>query len=216
MKKIMILFVLLTLSSCVYLNCVPASGNVISETREIGPFDSIKVIGSADVFFSQGEASPLNIEGDDNVVAEVDTYLVGNTLVIESKECFTNHQPVKVSVSMKDIKSLQISGSSNMESVNEINSDVVEIIISGSGNVKLKGNVSKFITRISGSGKIHTYDLITKTSDISISGSGKVELNVIEELSVNIAGSGTVFYKGTPKVSQSVSGSGKIESVEWN
>ncbi len=219
MKKILISTLILSvflLSGCInFNNCIAGSNNIISENRTIElPFDSIHINGAADVYFTQGEKTPLTIEGDDNLLKEVETSVSGSTLTIENKDCFFNHNPIKITVSMENVKKLSIAGSGKMESVNNINSEDVEVLIMGSGSVKLKGNADNLDVLFQGSGNVEAYDLTTKSTKIRIEGSGSAKVNAEEELDVNIMGSGKVFYKGVPKMTQSISGSGKIESVE--
>jgi len=205
-----LVIVCLVVSGC---QCLTGSGNVVSEERTVESFDSIKILGSGNVYFSQGEASPLVISGDDNLLEHVKTYVSGGTLIVEPKECFTRGK-ITVTVSTPTIKRLTIEGSGKMEAMNGITSDSLDVSISGSGNVRLMGTITDMRTHIMGSGKIEAYDVVSQNSNVRIDGSGTVYVNAAQELDVTILGSGTVMYKGTPQVSQSVSGSGKIRSAE--
>jgi len=53
-----------------------------------------------------------------------------------------------------------------------------------------------------------TGDLIT---DVEVSGSGDVQVNVAEKLNAEISGSGSIVYKGSPDVHARVSGSGTVK-----
>jgi hypothetical protein len=65
--------------------------------------------------------------------------------------------------------------------------------------------------KISGSGDVKAFGFDAKKADITISGSGNVEVNVAESLEVVISGSGNILYKGSPAVINSqISGSGKL------
>ncbi|MFC1697905.1 head GIN domain-containing protein [Nanoarchaeota archaeon] len=204
---------IILISGC-NLNCIGGSGNVISEERTISGFDSVQINGAGNVYYTQGELTPLIIEGDDNLLPEVATYVSGSTLVIDYKQCIRNHRPIEVTVSSENIKKLAIAGSGKIETMNEISTDNLEIKIEGSGNIKVKGEANNLNTIIQGSGKIETYDLLTQNSKALIQGSGNIHVNAQEELDVTIEGSGTVLYKGNPRTSQKVSGSGTIRNVD--
>lgn len=102
----------------------------------------------------------------------------------------------------------KLSGSGKIEVSCEC--QFVETIISGSGSAYLEGIADDASYRISGSGKVKAYDLETLRSDVSISGSGDLFLNVSNKLDVAISGSGNVHYIGFPSVNSHSSGSGEI------
>jgi Outer membrane protein beta-barrel domain len=57
--------------------------------------------------------------------------------------------------------------------------------------------------------------LKTIKSNVNISGLGKCNVDVVDELNTNISGAGTVTYKSTPKkLNENVSGVGKIKNME--
>jgi len=214
MKKAIVL-VLFILAGCTYVtDCIPGSGNTISQERQIdSAFDSIEVLGSANIYITQGHQSDLLIKGDDNVLNITDTYVSGRTLIIENSNCIRNARPVDITLSMEDIKELKVSGFAKIETMNEIEADAIDITISGSGDFTLKGTADSLNVKISGSGNIDAVELETKSSEVSISGSGNVKVYAKEELDISIAGSGKVQFKGTPKLTQSVAGSGNVESL---
>ncbi len=86
--------------------------------------------------------------------------------------------------------------------------------VNGSGKFSIRGEARKQTIKISGSGNYEARNLISDVALVKISGSGKTELNVREELDVRISGSGNVLYRGNPKISQQISGSGKIRSLD--
>ena len=82
--------------------------------------------------------------------------------------------------------------------------------ISGSGNYMLEGSVKNQEIDIAGSGEVQAFDLETEAGQISITGSGKVEVYASQTLHVNIAGSGTVYYKGDAQISSEINGNGEV------
>jgi hypothetical protein len=51
---------------------------------------------------------------------------------------------------------------------------------------------------ISGSGAVHSYDLETNRTEVTIDGSGIAEVNAFDELNALVLGRGNVFHKGDP------------------
>jgi len=64
--------------------------------------------------------------------------------------------------------------------------------------------------RISGSGDIKGYAMICQNNEATISGSGEIETNVVDNLIARISGSGNINYIGYPSVQTHISGSGNV------
>jgi len=107
--------------------------------------------------------------------------------------------------------SATISGSGSMKMIAACNSFTGKI--SGSGNITVTGSTSSEKFTISGSGNIHSFDLASLTSEITVSGSGTTEVNVADNLDVTVSGSGDVYYKGNPTINTHMSGSGNLIHV---
>lgn len=108
--------------------------------------------------------------------------------------------------------SMDISGSGNMNLI--ANAPEVSTDISGSGNVTISGSGNNLDMDISGSGEMHTFNFYALTSDVEVSGSGDVELNIENEIEGSISGSGDLYYKNSPVINISVSGSGQLIHVD--
>jgi len=60
----------------------------------------------------------------------------------------------------------------------------------------------------------HLSKLSASGSVISISGSGKANVQANRTLKVDVSGSGSVKYLGTPEIVKNISGSGSVKPVE--
>lgn len=87
----------------------------------------------------------------------------------------------------------------------------MEAGIEGSGEIRLTGTAVNSDLSIIGSGRIKADDMITEVCSAYISGSGIMDVYVLNALDVTIIGSGIVYYKGDPPVVEtSISGTGKV------
>ena len=111
-----------------------------------------------------------------------------------------------------DSTAVQISGSGIVR-MGELHCQSAATHISGSGDASLSGRAERHEIRITGSGKLDAADFETGETDVRISGSGKVKLNVLKTLNVRISGSGAVDYRGKAQVSQRVSGGGRVRAM---
>jgi hypothetical protein len=240
MKSITASFILicsLALSGCGFtgFHIVTGSQNVIQETRLVSGFDSIDMTGSGDLIITQGNEEGIKIEAEDNLMPYIRTEVRGHTLHIYMDS--TNllsievRQPMKFYVSMKDVASLDLSGSGKIIStkidakkldvnisgsgevrIDDLTADSMSLDMSGSGQCDINGVVPVQKMSISGSGKCDLIRLEGKDVDIDISGSGAAFVNAANTLNVRISGSGDITYTGSPKLTQDITGSGRLNS----
>ncbi|MFC1663311.1 head GIN domain-containing protein [Patescibacteria group bacterium] len=216
------------------------SGVLASETRDVTDFDKVEISGQGTLIIDQSGEETLKVEADDNLLDRIETEVDNNTLKIRVKTPWlfgiiwprseiTYHLTVddlsKVSISGSgkirtdslDSESLDISisGSGNADMTLDVKN--LDINISGSGKFTLDGNATEQDVNISGSGDYDGKDLISETASFKVAGSGKGIVNVTNTLDVEISGSGSVEYLGDPEdVNQSISGSGKISKYGGN
>ncbi len=209
----------------------PGTGEIVSEERKVGEFHSVRLEGSGNLYVTQDKMSSVVIEAEDTILPRLKTSVENGVLVIKDQGFFCFGRPIDVYLSMDEIKSLAVSGSGKIIGQTLLESEALEMkitgsgkidanvkatlletIISGSGESRIRGAAGVHTIRISGSGRIESYDLLTTRSDIIVSGSGKAEIHAIDNLDVTISGSGKVIYKGEPVIDQTISGSGKIQA----
>ena len=105
--------------------------------------------------------------------------------------------------------STNISGSCSINS--NIVCDSFSAGISGSGDIKLTGRANNLDVTISGSGNFDGNEFQTNNAAVNVSGSGYIQLWVMEYLRVRMSGSGGVRYRGDPQIDFRTSGSGRLE-----
>lgn len=85
--------VLVTLTACGFygVDGVRGSGNLVTETREVGPFTRIDVRGGANVELTVDPnlSQSVSVTYDDNVIRFIVTEVDGNTLVIDTRGSFS-------------------------------------------------------------------------------------------------------------------------------
>lgn len=206
------------------------SGNVSTETRDVSNFDRLELSGIGDITLIQADRESLVIEAEDNVIKHITTEVRDGTLYIgfERKFVFPT-KPVKFTLTMRDIHSLNTSGVSNLKS-ESLQTDRLDVNISGTGNIELEaldcttlavnvsgagnfqaaGKVGDQKISLSGAGNFDGEDLQSSRAVVTISGLGRVSLWVTDDLNVTISGTGGVDYYGRPQVTQQISGLGKV------
>ena len=217
---------------------IKGNGNLKKETRTVNEFSSISSHGPLDVKMVPGHSNKIEVEADENLMPYIETNVENGKLIIQTKKNTNIKSSSKmiVYVSIDKIKSLQLSGSGNIEGNGNLTGDAsTEILLSGSGNIHLTsgsfnevnfsisgsgnivvkgGSANNVSVAVSGSGNISVSEIVAQNVEVKISGSGNVKVNADKSLNAKISGSGNVFYKGSAKnIESKVAGSGKIIKI---
>jgi hypothetical protein len=233
MKRIIILSVFF--AAITFSAAVAGTGVQEKETRNLSGFTKVSFGVAGELYISLGNEFRVVLEGDRNILRDIETEVTNDRLVIRKDNWhFNSNEKVTVYITMPAIKGLGVSGSGKAEIkdpvktgdlnlsvsgsgriyINEIAVDDLSCGISGSGDIVIKGSgdASNADISISGSGNYTGESFRIKSADISISGSGNCICNVSGSLKASVSGSGNVSYTGNPKIDARVSGSGKVRS----
>ncbi|MCD4790625.1 MAG: DUF2807 domain-containing protein [Bacteroidales bacterium] len=209
---------------------IKGQGPVVSQSFDLLPIEGIALSIDADIVLTQGDSQQVRIEAQQNIINNIEKYVLCGIWEIGYYNPVTNHVGVKIYITSPVINNILISGSGNVEST-DIYSDstnvfltisgsgniyfhtiayLLESEISGSGQIYLTGSAFEHHIHISGSGNVKSFNLETYNTCITISGSGNSEVQVENLLNVIISGSGNVYYIGNPQINATISGSGGI------
>lgn len=201
------------------------------EERDVSDFSGISLGIDAELYLTQGSPQKLVIEASEGQLAKIETVVRDGHLKIKTDSYNARFKDVKIWITIPGVEALNLSGSGKIIAETPINSEELEIKMSGSGKVKIKelkveeldaaisgsgdiylfGTATEMGVRISGSGSIFASKLKMEECSVKISGSGNCEVDVTGELDVHISGSGRVTYYSNPQVDAVISGSGKVK-----
>jgi hypothetical protein len=211
-----------------------------NQTRKVDSFTEISLWVGAKLYLEQGNKYNLEIVAKPSTLDEIITEVKDGKLIIRfpNKNFFWNDfRPgdITIYVTTPEITGLGVSGSGDIIAEDEIKSKIVDLAVSGSGNIKLsefsaervkaiisgsgdicltgKNAAQDLSVNISGSGNFKGLDYQADDVSVKIAGSGNVEIEANNNLYVRLAGSGNVTYKGRPMIDQSIAGSGKVRSA---
>ena len=213
---------------------------IAKEDRELAAFNEISLRLHANIHLVQGKTQSVILEAQESALKEIITEVKGRMLVIREdiKSKWTSSKSlgnVNIYITIPDIQALSISGSGDIFAEDKIKSVIIDLAISGSGNIRLakleadkvkavisgsgdivissKKTADNFEARISGSGNIKASQFPVMNSSIKIAGSGSFSTHTTDKLIVRIAGSGDVHYKGGPAIDSKIIGSGRIKEM---
>ena len=208
------------------------------EVRNVENFTKISFGFPGKLYLKQGSPQKVELEGDKDVLEEVETDVDGGRLKIgrEGKWSDWNFRDAKITVyiTVPNIDGVSVSGSGDIIGQSKINTNDIDVNVSGSGslsldleangdvdanvsgsgNMDLKGHFESFESDVSGSGKVTLSATIDNTADFGISGSGRIEASGSADLvKTTISGSGKVLAAElqTNRCDIRISGSGDVE-----
>lgn len=191
-------------------NCTYGQGAIVSETRSLANFNSIDNTAVAEILLTQGPQEDVRIEAQYNILQELKTMVVNNKLVISFDHCVDIKEALKIYITIPDIRSLTLTGVGNILAQNNFDLTTIDIVLTGVGNINLKGTTESLNATLTGVGNINAFELNTDNCDVRINGVGDAEVFVNDALNIAITGRGSVFYKGNPSINSNITGSGSV------
>jgi hypothetical protein len=210
------------------------SSDLSTQTRQVPSFTGLRVGGAFDVVLKQGDSYGVVVQADADIIDYITTDVKDGILRIGMKEhhqeLFHNTTTLKVTVTYKELTSLDLSGASEVKTENKLTGTDLSIESSGASEVKLDMAVQNLDMSLSGASKLNLTGTAVQSkidasgasevsaadlaiTNLSIYGSGAIEakVNVSGTLKANVSGACTVKYLGNPSVDVRSSGASTIK-----
>jgi len=215
---------------------IDGNGNYIKTTRKVDSYDIIKLSGDIDFILVEGKEGTINLEGDSNLLDNIEVTTENNTLSIKTKNGvyfkYSKSNAIKVTIPVSEISEITLSGSGDLTSTislksNKFNAEVtgsgdmklnieastITTSVTGSGDLTLNGKTNNLTCKVTGSGDFHGKKLNSNKTDVKITGSGSANVVANQALKARIIGSGDIDYTGNPtKLDTKILGSGDISN----
>ena len=192
------------------LSGVQGSGISKTEKRNETGFTKIDAGGAVNVEVSVGNAFAVEVQTDDNLLANIKTETSGDTLKIYSEDRISPKTSVLVRVSMPKIEHFEVSGASS-GNLSNVKADDLELKASGASKIKIGGTANELNADANGASTIDAEDLRTENAKIKASGASKATVSAANDLNINASGASRITYTGEPKnLRQNSSGASSI------
>lgn len=214
MRTGLFIFIAVTITACSHLVSERGNGDRITKTYNLEPYDRIEVSGAYDIYLMQSEGNDVTITVDENLIDEINIYVRGSRLIIESERLIDSPDGVKIEVPAHNINELISSGASDIVSKKPIKSEGLDIILSGAGKMDLKLDVGEITLNLSGAALVYL-EGAAKSLDVDMSGAGSLEADELEvvDCNIEISGVGSAIVNVSGKLDAQVSGLGKVEYI---
>lgn len=189
---------------------VQGSGTSKTETRNVSGFTKIDAGGAVSLEISMQKDFSVEVQADDNLLANIKTEVSGDTLKIYSEDRISPKTKINIRISMPSLEGLDVSGASNA-TVASVNADSLELKASGASKIKIDGTAKELNADASGASTIDAEGLRTEDADVEASGASKAIVSATDELKADASGASKISYTGEPKnLKQDSSGASSI------
>ena len=209
-------------------------GRINTEPYAVSDIQEIILSGGRmELVYLQGNTSKLEIQAYENLFNYLEVIDNKGKVTIKASRTFLDNDSVKIFLTAPTLEGIEINGAVDIKEADPIVGTKLELrisgagsldleldveklvsVTSGAGNLKLKGSAEDTTMTISGAGAIQAFDLVTKTTEVKITGAGGAFVNCSDDLRVTITGAGGCQYMGEAKVTPSITGVGSIKKKE--
>lgn len=207
-------------------NSIKGEGPLVPREYNDLQFDSVEIQENMELIYRKGDSDQVTVEIQENLAQYLDVSVTDNRLIIKARKNVwfdydeAAEQP-KVYITKPELKKLYCSGIVTIKDADPIETDQLDLRLSGMCNINLEVHAKKVSTSISGTGDILLYgtadqidfnisgmgtinasELAAATGRINIDGSGNINVNCSEKLDLDVNGMGNITYKGNPEITK--------------
>lgn len=195
-----------------------------TEKRNLKGFEEIEISGSPTVYYTQADTFSVRVVGPEDGIGNIITEVDKGTLTIRNRGkmgvlnvTFNGDDDTEVYVTSPDLIGVRLSGSGDFISKRQIDTDNIDIVLRGSGDIDVKDLIcDRCRVELIGSGDVRVERLEAKMASASLVGSGDMELEQwnVASTDLSLKGSGDMqvrFAQGCRKVDCELRGSGDME-----
>jgi hypothetical protein len=153
---------------------VQGSGVVTTATRAVSGFTAVVLDGQGTVDIQvDGERETLQIEAEDNILAQLETVVNGNTLTIRTAQNVDLRptQPVLYRLTVRDLTALELSGAGSI-TAEGISTDRFQAVVNGMGTITVAGSADTQEVRVQGAGNYAGEELDSTHARVDTNGTG--------------------------------------------
>ncbi|GAB3825356.1 head GIN domain-containing protein [Pontibacter rugosus] len=208
------------------------NGKIATQNRNVSGISGIDVSGGFMVEVTQGSNEGVRLEAEENLLDNIKTEVRNGVLHIYNDKSLSSSKSMKAYITLKDLKSIDISGGVKVVGNSTFKSPSLKIDMSGGSSVKLTVDTKEIKADMSGASKV---ELTGKTDvmTMGMSGASKVDATALEAnevrvqasgasnvkvyanktLDINASGASVVYYKGSPSITSDVSAAARVSRL---
>ncbi|MCX6310289.1 MAG: DUF2807 domain-containing protein [Bacteroidetes bacterium] len=201
-------------SSIAFLFSTAIFSQITTEARPVGDFTGVRTSAGYTIELTQADANSVLIEGEAADIKDVKAEVNDGILSITDGK---SNGDIKIKISVKNLRVLDLSGSSSTTSTNQLTIDTLNIVgssassikldvnantikstLSGASTLKLSGTSSKLIAVLSGASDLKAYQLTSDKVIVTTSGAASAHVSPTSSLNATSSGASEIHYQGSP------------------
>ncbi len=216
--------------------------NFSTESREIKDVKRVLLKDYGHLFISQGAEESLRIEGEQEVISTVKTFVREGELVLDidagwfdktwsAVTSVVEGRVLKYHLMVKNLDGIFVQGAASVkmhglktESIyltlkgageivlSGMEAGLIDVDLPGAGRISLAGKTDRLHVSMKGAGSFDGPQLESRETKVVLRGVGKATVWATAQLDATVEGIGAIDYYGNPVVRQNVSGLGKINA----
>jgi hypothetical protein len=228
---------MLFIFSILLLSCndknIVGNGDVVTESRSITEFNSVKVEGDFVIHLQQGNNCNVFLKMDKNLLNNTVTNIEGDVLHIKSVLNVLHYSSNDIYIIASKLRHVDLIGNNVVDCVNSINvssfdinsigltelnlkvhANFVSLKLEGSSIINISGVSNRLNVDMLGLGSLNTLSLFSKSVVLNLNGMVSSKVFVSEYFDVDVDGAGVVEYKGNPEIIKEISKNVKFNKLE--
>jgi hypothetical protein len=205
-------------------------GNVVRKEMQVkAPFTAIEIGGSVNAYIRQGAPARIEVMADSNLIDYLIIDFDDETMRIRQKKNLHLSAPVKLLITTPDLHLIRVEGAAEIHIPDTFSTERFTLdirgaakaqllmnchdfnsIISGAGEIRLKGLANRSTSHINGAGKLVAEKFRVGSQEVKINGAGSAKVLVTDTLKATINGAGSLEYYGNPHLIPEINGVGRI------
>lgn len=178
------------------------AGKDIKEDRSLDTFTKIRIKGAIELYLVAGQDQKVTVETAENRMEDVETYVRGDTLIIDmdmnDHDRYWRNVDVEVSISMQMLEGVEVMGAVDAD-IKGVDSDKLEIEIKGAAELEIAGKCGELQLDVKGAGDISARDLKCEDVSVDVKGAGNAEVFATNSVDADVAGVASIEVYGKPK-----------------
>ena len=192
----------LTLSLAAAASLFALQAQAAEQARTVAPFSTISNSGPISVHIEVGKAQSVTVSGNDELVGDLLTEVVGNELKLHMRHDTTNfnshHDSLRVTITVPQLTAFTMAGAGETV-ITHMSGDALDVRFGGAGSLKADGSVRNLTLNVGGVGSIDPRDLHAESATVNVGGVGSVKVWASARLDASVGGVGSLTYYGDPK-----------------
>lgn len=186
----------------------------VRETRDVKPFESVRIDGSVELLIIVGEKQSLTVTADEDFISRIVTKVHDGELLIaqenESRSWSWDDGDVEIKITVPALKAIDVRGAVDAH-IKGLNEENFAIEVRGAANLEITGKCVNFDLDIAGTAAVEADRLMCENVNVSLRGTGFASVYASESVDADLRGVGVIDIEGNPKrVEQNVRGIGII------